>query len=158
MFNNAVAIIQEAFMSGLGINTGTQKQVRHYHLNYGWSPWEWVNPPMELGKEYRTTERYLGKPVYVKTVPTGAMPAASGLSNRVLVGCGVNPDILDTVVRWNGTATDGDSVCTLPVTPANGLSIALQGYMYKRTVYIESNGDYSAYSGTITFAYTKKTD
>lgn len=35
-------------------------------------PIEWVNPPMELGTEYRTTERYLGKPVYVKTfnIPT----------------------------------------------------------------------------------------
>lgn len=35
-------------------------------------PWEWVNPPMLLGTEYRTTERYLGKPVYVKTfnIPT----------------------------------------------------------------------------------------
>lgn len=34
-------------------------------------PWEWVNPPMILGTEYRTTERYLGKPVYVKTVDCG---------------------------------------------------------------------------------------
>ena len=33
-----------------------------------WGEWEWFNPPMELGVEYRTTERYLGKPVYVKTV------------------------------------------------------------------------------------------
>ena len=31
-----------------------------------WGPWEWVNPPMEVGVEYRTTERYLGKPVYAK--------------------------------------------------------------------------------------------
>ena len=29
---------------------------------------EWLNPPMLLGVEYRTTERYLGKPVYVKAV------------------------------------------------------------------------------------------
>lgn len=40
--------------------------------NNTWYPWEWVNPPMLLGTEYRTTERYLGKPVYVKTfnIPT----------------------------------------------------------------------------------------
>lgn len=36
--------------------------------------WEYVNPPMYLGIEYRTTERYLGKPVYVKTVNFGAFP------------------------------------------------------------------------------------
>lgn len=27
---------------------------------------EWINPPMVLGTEYRTTERYKGKPVYKK--------------------------------------------------------------------------------------------
>lgn len=31
-----------------------------------WQPWEYVNPPMELGIEYRTTERYLGKTVYTQ--------------------------------------------------------------------------------------------
>lgn len=36
-----------------------------------WGPWEYVNPPMMLGVEYRTTERYLGKPVYVKVVDCG---------------------------------------------------------------------------------------
>lgn len=29
-----------------------------------WGPWEWVNPPLVAGVEYRTTERYLGKPVF----------------------------------------------------------------------------------------------
>lgn len=29
-----------------------------------WSEWEWVNPPLNAGQEYRTTERFLGKPVY----------------------------------------------------------------------------------------------
>ena len=29
-------------------------------------PIEWINPPMDLGVEYRTTERYLGKPVYTQ--------------------------------------------------------------------------------------------
>lgn len=38
-----------------------------------WGPWEWVNPPMLLGVEYRTTERYLGKPVYCKLVDCGAV-------------------------------------------------------------------------------------
>lgn len=33
-----------------------------------WQPWEYTNPPMELGTEYRTTERYLGKPLYKKLI------------------------------------------------------------------------------------------
>lgn len=34
-------------------------------------PWEWVNPLMKLGVEYRTTERFWGKPVYYKCVDCG---------------------------------------------------------------------------------------
>ena len=36
-----------------------------------WNPWEYVNPPMQLGVEYRTTERYNGKPVYKRAVNIG---------------------------------------------------------------------------------------
>lgn len=40
-----------------------------------WQPWEWVNPPMFLGVEHRTTERYNGAPVYTKLIDFGSMPA-----------------------------------------------------------------------------------
>lgn len=42
--------------------------------NGKWQPVEWINPPMELGTEYRTTERFMGSPVYVKLVDFGALP------------------------------------------------------------------------------------
>ena len=48
---------------------------------------EWINPPMQIGVEYRTTERYLGKPVYVKATNFGELPnnsakaVAHGISN-----------------------------------------------------------------------------
>lgn len=38
----------------------------HRTYSGGWSPWEWANPPLELGVEYRTTERRNGKVVYKK--------------------------------------------------------------------------------------------
>ena len=51
----------------------------------GWKPWEYVNPPMTPGVEYRTTERYNGKPVYVKLVNCGAIAdgktVAHGIEN-----------------------------------------------------------------------------
>ena len=121
-----------------------------------WGEWEWINPPMAVGVEYRTTERYLGKPVYVKAVSVGAMPAASGASNRIMVG--FNPSNLEKIVRWEGTVTDGTMVCTLPVDASNGMVVGLYGYWYSGIIYIESNGDYSGYSGTLTFWYTKTTD
>ena len=37
------------------------------------APMEWLNPPMKLGVEYRTTERYNGKPVYKVALETGAL-------------------------------------------------------------------------------------
>lgn len=39
-----------------------------------WDPLEYINPDMQLGVEYRTTERFLGKPVYVKVVNFGTAP------------------------------------------------------------------------------------
>lgn len=42
-----------------------------------WQPLEWVNPTMVPGVEYRTTERYLGKPVYYQLVSAGNLPNAT---------------------------------------------------------------------------------
>ena len=36
-----------------------------------WMPFEWEHPPMKIGVEYRTSERYGGSPVYVKAVDCG---------------------------------------------------------------------------------------
>lgn len=36
---------------------------------------EWINPPLQLNTEYRTTERHNGKPVFVKRINCGAFPA-----------------------------------------------------------------------------------
>ena len=38
-----------------------------------WGEWEYVNPPMELGFEYRTTERSNGKAVYTMKFNTGEL-------------------------------------------------------------------------------------
>lgn len=37
-------------------------------------PWEWDNPLLTVDVEYRTTERYNGKPVYVKLIDFGTLP------------------------------------------------------------------------------------
>lgn len=58
---------------------------------------EWLNPPMVLGVEYRTTERWNGKAVYTKLVNYGGMPAqttwavAHGCAaTNILRHCAVN--------------------------------------------------------------------
>lgn len=40
-----------------------------------WNEWEWVNPPMIVGVEYRTTERFDGHPVYTMAVNYGQLPS-----------------------------------------------------------------------------------
>lgn len=52
----------------------------HRVLVDGTGEWEYVNPPMVLGVEYRTTERYNGAPVYAKLVNFGALPSVSSKS------------------------------------------------------------------------------
>lgn len=58
---------------------------------------EWVNPPLELGKEYRTTERYLGKPVYVKVIDCGNMPNNS----KKIVCANIGPNVVDKYVYFS---------------------------------------------------------
>ena len=52
-----------------------------------WQSWEWVNPPMEDGVEYRTTERFHGKPVYRKrqVAHMAAFGNASGVGEASFV-------------------------------------------------------------------------
>jgi len=42
-----------------------------------WGEWEWVNPRMLLGVEYRTTEMWNGRPVYTELISLGALPNAT---------------------------------------------------------------------------------
>lgn len=42
--------------------------------------WEYINPPMSVGVEYRTIKRWNGKPVYTKFVDLGALTAVQVLT------------------------------------------------------------------------------
>lgn len=44
-----------------------------YQVSGQGTPWEWVDPPMYIAIEYRTTERYKGLPVYKKLDTDGAI-------------------------------------------------------------------------------------
>lgn len=50
-------------------------EARRYKEGNTYGEWEYVNPPMLLDVEYRTTERFLGKPVYTKLMDCGAFTA-----------------------------------------------------------------------------------
>lgn len=71
--------------------------------NNVWGPWEWVNPPMQVGVEYRTTERYLRKPVYAKTVNMGDLP-----NNAIKLGSFQSVEIVDKIVSVAAQCDSGD--------------------------------------------------
>ena len=52
-------------------------RIQRTKFNYAFGPWEWINPPMQLGVEYRTAERHNGQPVYAKAISFGKAPNAS---------------------------------------------------------------------------------
>lgn len=80
--------------------------VQRVKLNGVWQPWEWVNPPMYPGIEYRTTERWNGKPVYTIVIDCGAIPNDSSK----VVAHGISG--ITQVLRTTGTrvGSGGDSV------------------------------------------------
>ena len=139
----SVGLIQVAS----GFQNGFLGTARRYMYNGAFDPWEWVNPPMALGVEYRTTERYLGKPVYVQAVNFGTLPNANTKS-----------------VTW---ATSGVVLAVLSVEATSnlgepiGLGSSMSGTEITATtttLYIKSSGDYSTNTAVFRVKYTKTTD
>lgn len=113
-----------------------------YFLNSVWSPWEYINPRMEIGVEYRTTERYLGKPVYVKLVNCGALPN----NGTKVVDAGI--ENFGTCVSCQGVAS------TIWSIPDDVVSV----WGSSDGIHIKTTADYSIYNSMVTIKYTKATD
>lgn len=112
-----------------------------------WGEWEWVNPPMQPGAEYRTTERYLGKPVYCIAVDCGTLPSSNG---KVIDHHISN---VDSIVRTNCYATNGRNRFTLP----NYVNSAMFN-VTEQCINFKTTTDYSAYTAYTAIYYTKTTD
>lgn len=103
----------ESYQVAFG-HTGTTKGVmatRRYSQNVD-DPWEFINPPMTLGKEYRTTERWKGKPVYTRLVNCGTVPA-EGLT--VTVSDTWAEDIID----FRAVKDNADGSYQIPFSESN---------------------------------------
>lgn len=114
----------------------------------GWQPWEWVNPPMLTGVEYRTTERYLGKPVYCKVVDCGTVPAV-GASKRIIVD--PNADIISV------SALSTMRGVGLPYIDANGVKCAIT-FSANSLVFINYSETDSTTNAYAIVKYFKPTD
>ena len=115
-----------------------------YDPRGGWQPWEWMNPPTLLGVEYRTTERYLGKPVYVKVVDCGNLPNTT--SKEVAHGIANVAYMIDVTLQGLNASSFTHN--------ANELTV----WANYECVYIKTLNDLSRYSVYASLRYTKTTD
>lgn len=129
-----------------------------------WMPWEWVNPLMQLGgmdadgnpiNEYRTTERYLGKPVYVMVVDCGSVGANTW---RQVSNIGKN---VKDVVRFSAIGIEGNYGETV-VLPSDGDGLQLRAFVNRtviNNIYVKFKCDQRSLSEVkFTLWYTKTTD
>ena len=119
-------------------------------------PWEWVNPPLSLGVEYRTVERYQGKPVYVKAVNLGTGPDSNTLKEVAhdIVGLG-------HIVDFGGemyVSTGSTNPISLPGISYRDIENYHFGVDYVRFIWRASATRLTSYTGIGWVKYTKTTD
>ena len=69
---------------------------------------EWINPPVEIGEEYRTTERWNGYAVYTKLIDLGTIP--SGEKTVEIGVSGIAMSGLPGMIRHYAFTNTGRSV------------------------------------------------
>ena len=121
---------------------------------------EWINPPMQLGVEYRTTERYRGKPVYIRLEEIAALPNNTTLTvSKVGVPSGGTLHV-DNIVDYRAEFYSNSTVYSIPYNDVVDIP-ECSGIRYGSgiTYSIRTKGvDYSNYAGRIWIKYTKQTD
>lgn len=115
-----------------------------------WGPWEYLNPLLSLGVEYRTVERYNGKPVYVKAINFGALPNNTNKS--------VEHGVADMGVCFELFGSSSPNSDPSTGTNLIGDSRVADFYRAGTVIYIGSNVNFSSYSAIVVMKYTKTTD
>jgi hypothetical protein len=114
------------------------------------APWEYENPPMLLGREYRTTERHNGKPVYVARLNVGELKD-TGMTTVDL------PSTPTDVIQLEGMAKSDTykEEVPFPVITQKGTVGARLTKAGEKQIQVRTYADYSGYMATATIKYTK---
>lgn len=116
-----------------------------------WQPLEYENPPMALGVEYRTTERWGGKPVYVKAVDCGELPNTS--TKNVTLADGLTGE---NIVDWRvKLLSSTKSVHMLPWLNTSFVGQARAYISSTGQIQFTTNSDMSAYTAIVTVKFIK---
>lgn len=113
---------------------------------------EWINPPMVLDTEYRTTERYKGKPVYAKLVYLDTMPneacktVSHGISN------------IEDVIEARGSARTTDGAAIFLPSSAGSLETAWNIGVTENVIFVVTNANRTNWRGSVLIKVIKTTD
>ena len=127
--------------------------VRHRTSDGTWSMWEYINPPMKLGVEYPTVERYRTKRVYTKAIDLGELPNASSKT--------VSHNIanMGACISAVGTTSDGSSFgYVLPSYNTSAANGQTGFYVTKTAVMVATSANWTGYNAVAILKYTKTTD
>jgi len=114
-----------------------------------WTEPEWDNPPMYLDTEYRTTERFLGKPVYTTIKSFGTLPSND---TKRLQLADFDKMVDFTVMAYNPST--GVHI-KLPDNGNNPLNVTM--WFSGSAFFINTNADLTVYTEVYaTFKYTKR--
>lgn len=145
--------VKQTFFSEYSLWGGFYELVRVWTYGNDWQPWEWVNPPMIPNVEYRTTERWNGKPVYAKAVDMGTMPNAS--IREVEHGIEDIQYVIDLKVFARDAA---NNILYAPSTAGADTTLTAAAGVGINTVWVNTVSNRSAMSGYAYLKYTKTAD
>lgn len=137
------------YMKTQAVFSSTGSELHRANNGLGWTAWEWVNPPMNLGVEYRTTERDLGKPVYVKVVDCGQIADGKEVEHGI-------PD-MGTCIMAQGMMGG----LALPRLVSHDLSNEWSAYIsqvYSNKIRFECGTSVVGNNISVILKYTKNTD
>lgn len=115
----------------------------------GFGEWEWVNPPMNLGVEYLTIEKWNGKAVYTKLVSVGALPNNS--SKTVATGATASGIFRTHLIVY---AAEGN-VLESPYFTSDGTLKIKHNVSNNGVLSVYTTDDYSGATGYCQIWYTK---
>lgn len=115
---------------------------------------EWINPPMILGTEYRTTEKHKGCAVYVMALNGGELP------NTTSKNIYIDTEVISEVISLNVVIYDGSFATQLPFinkqgVPAARCYVGTDMYENGLPIVIQTFEDMSKYNATIYVKYIK---
>ena len=115
-----------------------------------WGEWEWKNPPMWHGVEYRTTERLFGQPVYVRYIHIGSIPANNEITADV--GIAANKVVSMEIMSYSSSY---NVAMPLPHLDSNNGSISMCGWITGGVIHVKSFVSFTGYSAFAIIKYTK---